>query len=148
MSRLSHNFSLAELTHSETAVRKGLNNEPGAEVLENLKSLATALESVRALLGAPILISSGYRSPEVNAAVGGSANSAHCRGLAADFISPRYGSPLEICTALAASDIAFDQLLLEGGSWTHLSIAPTMRRQVLTAHFERGRVRYTAGLAA
>ena len=147
MSRLSHNFSLAELTHSETAVRKGLNNEPGAEVLENLKSLATALESVRALLGAPILISSGYRSPEVNAAVGGSANSAHCRGLAADFISPRYGSPLEICTALAASDIVFDQLIFEN-SWVHLSIAPTMRRQVLTAHFDKGRVRYTAGLAA
>ena len=147
MSRLSHNFSLAELTHSETAVRKGLNNEPGAEVLENLKFLAMSLEQVRSLLGAPIMVSSGYRSTEVNAAVGGSANSAHCRGLAADFIAPAFGNPLDIATEIAASDLAWDQLIHEG-KWIHLSVAPTMRRQVLTAHFDNGRVRYTAGLAA
>lgn len=144
---LSHNFSLAELTHSETAVRRGLDNTPSLEVLENLTALAVALEAVRTLLGAPINVSSGYRSPVVNLAVGGSQSSAHCRGLAADFTAPLFGSPEAICLAISKSDIAFDQLIYEG-KWVHLSIAPTMRRQVLTAHFVGGNVRYTAGLKA
>src|SRR3990167_3933552 len=127
MERLSNNFSLEELTHSETATRKGLDNTPDAETVANLTELALALESVRGLLGCPLHISSGYRSPKVNAAVGGSSSSAHCRGMAADFTAPQFGSPQEICQEIADSPLQFDQLIFEG-TWAHYSIDPRMRQ--------------------
>ena len=133
--RLSPNFTLAELTVSETAARRGLDNSPPPEIIENLKRLADALQQVRRLLdNKAILISSGYRSHEVNAAVGGSARSDHCKGLAADFISPSYGSPDYIIKAIVASDIPYKQVIREFDRWVHFSIpdkdeAP--RRQAL-----------------
>jgi len=145
MHMLTNNFSLEELTRSQTAVRKDLDNTPTSEVLANLTDLAFALEQVRALLDSPIFVSSGYRSPKVNAAVGGSSSSAHCRGMAADFVAGKFGSPLDVCRKIAASDLEFDQLIFEG-NWTHYSIDPRMRRQVLTAHFTGGRVSYVQGL--
>jgi zinc D-Ala-D-Ala carboxypeptidase len=98
--RLSENFSLEELTASETAARKGIDNTPSEEVINNLKRLAAALQEVRALLNhRAILVSSGYRSPELNQAVGGSATSDHCKGFAADFICPSYGTPQRHCSS-------------------------------------------------
>jgi zinc D-Ala-D-Ala carboxypeptidase len=121
--RLSENFSLEELTASETAARKGIDNTPSEEVINNLKRLAAALQEVRALLNhRAILISSGYRSPELNQAVGGSATSDHCKGLAADFICPSYGTPNDIVRAIAASGLSFKQVIREFDKWVHLAI--------------------------
>jgi zinc D-Ala-D-Ala carboxypeptidase len=121
--RLSENFSLEELTASETAARKGIDNTPSEEVINNLKRLAAALQEVRALLNhRAILVSSGYRSPELNQAVGGSATSDHCKGFAADFICPSYGTPNDIVRAIAASDLSFKQVIREFDRWVHLSI--------------------------
>jgi zinc D-Ala-D-Ala carboxypeptidase len=121
--RLSENFSLEELTASETAARKGIDNTPSEEVINNLKRLAAALQEVRALLNhRAILVSSGYRSPELNQAVGGSATSDHCKGLAADFICPSYGTPNDIVRAIAASGLSFKQVIREFDKWVHLAI--------------------------
>jgi hypothetical protein len=136
--RLSPHFTLAELTVSNAGVRAGLRNVPVGTALENLRRLAEALERVRALLfNAPILISSGYRSPAINSLIGGSLSSAHMRGLAADFIAPKYGRPKAIAEAIRDSEIPFDQLIFEG-TWVHFAIAEAgaqPRRDVLTAQF-------------
>ena len=136
--RLSPHFTLAELTVSNAGVRAGLRNLPLGTALDNLTRLANTLEQVRALLfGAPLLVSSGFRSPAINALIGGSATSAHMRGLAADFIAPKYGRPKAIAEAIRDSSIQFDQLIFEG-TWVHLGLAEAAtspRRQVLTAQF-------------
>lgn len=144
--KLTEHFTLDELTRSDTAVRKGLDNTPPPEVAQRLLLTAVGLELVRELLGAPILITSGYRSPKVNSAIGGSPNSQHCKGEAVDFIAPGFGTPKTICLAILDSDIAFDQLIEEGG-WVHISFSDHPRRSILTAHFKGGRVTYTEGIA-
>jgi len=130
---LSTHFTLAELTVSEAAARHGVDNTPDERALRNLERLAELLEQVRALLGVPILVSSGYRSPVVNHLVGGSDSSAHMRGLACDFIAPKFGPPLEVCREIVRSGIMFDQLIHEFGRWTHIGLSETSpRRQLLT----------------
>jgi hypothetical protein len=125
---LSSHFSLEELTASQTASRNGIDNAPGRSELRNLKTLASVLERVRGALGGkPVLISSGYRCPELNAAVGGSTSSAHMQGLAADFIIPKFGTVLQTARAVAAVDIPFDQLIFEYGDWIHLGLAAAGR---------------------
>lgn len=141
--KLSTHFDLAEFTISQTASRLDLDNTPDADTIARLKITAEALEDVRALLGKPILISSGYRSKAVNHAVGSSDTSAHVKGWAVDFISPSFGSVQAICRVLAKSGIEFDQLI-EEGSWVHLSFDPRMRGQVLTMRDGK----YSVGLAA
>lgn len=129
---LSPHFTLDELTISETAERLGLSNQPGPSELAALKRTALGLEGVRVRLGgAPILVSSGYRAPAVNKAIGGSPNSQHMRGEAVDFIAPRFGSPRQIVDALADSDVPYDQVILEFGRWVHLSFSDRPRRQAL-----------------
>ena len=142
---LSSHFSLEELTHSEIAVRKNINNTPDVDAGANLIELAATLEQVRELLDCPLNISSGYRSPKVNATVGGADTSAHCRGYAVDFTARQFGSPQEVCEKIRDSRIAFDQLIYEG-TWIHLSIDPRMRGQILTAHFGGGKPTYTQGI--
>lgn len=147
---LSAHFQLTEFTLSSIAVRRGIPNIPDDDQVVNLRRLAMVLERVRAQLGGvPLLISSGFRNSEVNAAVGGGRTSAHLEGRAADFIAPAFGPPREICAALLKSDIAFDQLIFEG-AWVHLGIAiagEEPRRQVLTAVFQRGApTRYLRGI--
>ena len=139
---LSEHFSLAEMVVSQTAARKGLGNTPGPGTVENLKALAQTLEKVRTILGKPVIINSGYRSLAVNRAVGGVGTSAHTMGFAADIIAPQFGTPLDVCRAIAASDLEWDQLISEG-TWAHISIDPRMRRQLLTM---RGG-KYTQGLS-
>lgn len=130
---LSPHFTLNELTHSQTAARRGIDNRPPESVLANMRNiLCPGLEQVRALLGKPILISSGYRSQRLNVAVGGSVTSQHMLGLAADFTCPGFGTPLEVAHAIKQSGIEFDQLLYEFDSWVHISFAKHPRLQVLT----------------
>ena len=141
---LSPHFSLAELVSSQVATRKGIDNAPAPAIVANLTRLAALLEQVRALVGAPIVISSGYRSPALNKAVGGAANSAHVLGLAAD-ISTAKLTPKALALLIRQSDIAFDQLIYEG-TWVHIGLSTgALRRQVLTAKFAGG-VSYVAGI--
>jgi len=128
--KLSENFTLEELTHSETALRRGFENNPEPAAYENLIRLANLLEQVRKLLGKPIMINSGYRSKAVNDAVGSKDSSQHRVGCAADIRVPGM-SPKEVCDAIIASDIQYDQLIREfweegkGGGWTHISVPNT-----------------------
>jgi hypothetical protein len=133
--QLSPNFDLARLTHSDTARERGIPNHPTPEHLPHLRLLAGALEELQALLGAPLAITSAYRSPALNAAVGGVPHSRHALGLAADFVCPGFGSPLEVARAIAASSLVYDQVIHEFGRWVHFGLAPPLeapRRQLLT----------------
>lgn len=132
--RLSPHFLLSEFTRSATAESKGIDNKPGPEHYANLRQLAATLERVRAALGHPIIISSGYRSPALNRAVGGSSTSDHANGLAVDFTCPGFGTAQQVCEAIIAAGIPFDQLIYEQGAteWVHLGIGTRMRRQALS----------------
>lgn len=143
---LTEHFSLTELTKSKKAVELGIDNHPGLEIISHLAQLAMQLERVRHALGdKPMIISSGYRCPELNQAVGGARRSAHMEGWAADFTCPGFGTPLDIVRTLAATNLPFDKLIQEG-DWVHISFKPGARRQVLTAHFNSGgKPTYTAG---
>lgn len=132
---MSRNFDLAQLTASDTARARGIDNHADPSHLGNLKRLADLLEEVRTLIGHPLVITSAYRSPALNAAVGGVPHSRHALGLAADFTCPGFGSPLEVARQIAGSTIAFDQIIHEYGRWVHLGLArdgDTPRRQELT----------------
>jgi zinc D-Ala-D-Ala carboxypeptidase len=132
---LSIHFTLEEMTYSEVAARLGLDNTPRPAVVANLTLVAAYMETVRTLVGAkPIFVHSGYRSVEVNQAVGGVGTSAHCRGLACDFVCPSFGTPLEVALAILQSDIDYDQLILEYG-WVHVGLAQdesSFRHEALT----------------
>ena len=146
--QLSEHFSLKEFTYSEIATRKGIDNTPNTEMLENLRMLALRLEGVRDVLSMPIHITSGYRSPKLNAAIGSKPTSSHVNGLAVDFICPSFGDPLEICHKLKEhwAEIEFDQLIYEG-DWVHISCSDDHpRHEILTAHFMNGSVLYSRGL--
>lgn len=143
---LSPHFTLEELTHSDTAVRLGIDQSPPKPVLVNLMRTAQRMEIVRDLLESPIQVSSGYRSPVLNKAVGGAHDSAHLTGNAVDFKCAEFGTPHEIAKFLAQHpNLNFDQLIFEG-SWVHIGFADEPRHQVLTAHFGNGPVHYTLGI--
>ena len=142
MTQLTEHFTLEELTFSQTATRKGINNEPSEAVKANLETLAKGLERVRAILLSPIHISSGYRSPDLNKLIGGSAKSAHMDGYAADFTAPAFGNPESIVRTLKRSMLPVDQVVMEG-TWVHISFAPAMRNQFLTATFNNGVASYS-----
>lgn len=129
---LSPHFSLAEMTVSQEAARRGIDNTPPPAVIDALKKTAQGLEAVRVRLGcAPIIVSSGYRSGALNAAIGGAKYSQHMTGQAADFLCPGFGSPVEVAAALRDSGIEYDQLILEFGRWVHISFAPNPRHMAL-----------------
>jgi len=133
--RVSEHFTLEELSFSEAAARLEIDNTPSPEVLRNLIRIAVTMEAIRALLGAmPINVHSGYRSPQLNRAVGGVNSSAHCRGLACDFVCPAFGTPLKVALTILSSAIEYDQLILEYG-WVHVGLAQAgtvLRREALT----------------
>ena len=132
--QLTPNFSLEQLTYSETAALEGIDNTPAAEVIDNLRLLAGGLEQVQAVTGFPLEISSGYRSPELNRRVGGAGTSQHTLGLAADFTCAGFGPPMEVVKAIRASGIAFDQCILEYAEWVHISFSKAPRGRVLTIY--------------
>lgn len=131
MMQLSDHFTLEELTRSSTATQYRLDNTPGQDVVEHLRRTAWMLEDVRLLLGRSLQINSGYRSPAVNQAVGGSATSAHCLGHAVDFVCEGL-TPYQVCRKINDSLLLFDQLIHEYGRWTHIAFGPGMRRMPLT----------------
>jgi hypothetical protein len=138
MSQLSPHFTLEEMLFSRDATIFNIDNSPTPEIVANLTLICAGMEKVRELLGnLPIHIDSGYRCEQLNVVVGGVPNSAHLSGYAADFICAAFGAPLDIVQAIAASDLKYDQLIQEGG-WVHLSVSPTMRQEILTAHFIGG----------
>jgi len=132
--KLSPNFSLEELIHSEIAERNGLDNTPNEEVKANLVRLARFLEEVRRILGRPIMVNSAYRSPDVNKAVGSKPTSQHCNGCAADIKVPGL-TPDNIVKEILKTNLEYDQLIREFDSWVHISIpnkfADKPRKQVL-----------------
>jgi hypothetical protein len=129
---LSPNFTLEELTHTD---HREFTNEPNDLEKNNLKRLAELLEQVKGLLGGkPIMVNSGFRSKQVNDAVGSSDRSQHRVGAACDFRVPSM-TPNDVVKAIIASDIPFDQIIREFDRWTHISVPnePTgkPRRQAL-----------------
>jgi len=139
MTRLTPHFTLEEFTFSQTAARKGIDNTPHEGILDNLCILANGMEDVRNLLNAPIHVSSGYRCPELNDLLGSKRTSQHTQGLACDFTSNAYGSPQIIFADIIASDIRYDQLILEFDRWIHISFVEdggTPRKQALIINGE------------
>jgi hypothetical protein len=119
---LTPNFTLDELTASESAERNGWDNSPNDAELENLKRLADFLEQVKVVLGGkPVMINSAFRSKKVNDSVGSRDTSQHRIGCAADIRVPGM-TPDEVVRKIIASGISYDQVIREFDRWTHISI--------------------------
>ena len=148
--KLSENFSLLELTKSQTAERKGIDNTPGPEHQENLKSLCVnVLQPIRDYFSKVVTISSGYRSPELCTAIGSKSTSQHARGEAADF--EIFGVSNKELADWIHYNINYDQLILEywkgeedpNSGWVHCSYSEgNNRRQYLRAYKENGKTKY------
>lgn len=126
-------FDLTELTHSDTAIAKKIDNTPTEEVKKNLENLVKyVLDPLREMYGKPIYVNSGYRSEALNKAVGGSKTSQHVLGMAAD-IDTRTRKGNEELFDLIAKNLSFDQLIDEKDySWIHVSFDPKrLRNQIL-----------------
>ena len=136
---LTPNFTLEEMTASQTATRKGIDNSPHDLTTKgNLRAICLLLEVIRSDLNKPIRISSGYRCLELNRAVGSRDSSAHTKGLAVD-ISVTGMTTKELAEQIADMNLPFDQIILEypdskTGGWVHLGMAEKglARRQLLT----------------
>lgn len=153
--KLTANFSLEEMTKSEAALRMGLDNTPSNIEIENLRLLAVAvLQPVREHYGKGVKVNSAYRSPESNAAVGGSKTSDHCKGMAADIEIP--GVPNAELAQWIMDNLEYTQLILEfytpgipDSGWVHVSYDPdNLKKQELTAMKVAGKTQYVPGLVA
>ena len=147
--QLSENFSLLELTKSQTATRKGINNAPSPEHQENLKLLCThILQPVRDRFERVVSVSSGYRSEELCLAIGSKITSQHAKGQAADF--EIYGLSNQELANFIKENLDYDQLILEywtpespNNGWVHCSYNVNVnRKQYLKAYKENGRTKY------
>ena len=152
---LTKNFTLSEMVKSETALRHGMDNTPGEAEIENLKQLAEkVLQPVRDAYGKGVKVNSGYRHPEVNAKVGGSKTSDHCKGQAADIEIP--GVANADLAKWITENLDFTQVILEfytpgipDSGWVHVSYDPeNLKKQVLTATKQNGKTVYLNGLVA
>jgi len=146
---ISPHFRLREFLVSQTATRFGIDMTPSDEVFANLGVLCfTVLEPLRKDTDSPIIISSGFRPPELNKLIGGSKTSAHPNGRAVDFrvigMSPR-----SVCLHIRDMKLPYDQNIHEFGEWTHLGIAALSsgnRYQDLTAYRKDEKVHYITGI--
>ena len=152
---LTKNFTLSEMVKSETALRHGMDNTPGETEIANLKQLAEkVLQPVRDAYGKGVKVNSGYRHPEVNAKVGGSKTSDHCKGQAADIEIP--GVANADLAKWITENLDFTQVILEfytpgvpDSGWVHVSYDPAnLKKQVLTATKKDGKTVYLQGLVA
>ena len=140
--KLSKNFTVAEIEHSNTAKRLGIKNEMPEKHLENMQRLITNLiQPMRDALG-PIRISSGYRNPQLNRAIGGSTKSQHCKGEALDLQFWKKGKMCnkEIYDWVIKSGIEFDQMINEFDyAWIHISLknGGKNRRMILEAYKDK-----------
>ena len=142
--KLSKNFDLSEFTKSNTASRLGLNNIPNSDHTANLKRLCeNVLQPLRDALSHSVSISSGYRGEALNSAIGGSSNSDHCKGMAADLDNDKYGREVDNTAIFhyIKDYLEFDQLIWEFGNyikpdWVHVSYRSKEenRKQVLVAY--------------
>lgn len=155
MTQLSANFSLHEMCKSETAMRMGFDNTPGDDETENLRLLCEkVLQPVRDHYGKGVKVNSAYRSPESNAAVGGSKTSDHCKGMAADIEIP--GVANADLAQWIMDNLDYTQLILEfytpgipDSGWVHVSYDPNnLKKQELTATKVAGKTQYLPGLVA
>jgi len=150
--QISKHLSLAEVSRSETAKRRGINNTPSGEHLENFKKLAeNVFEPIREHFGVPIHISSGYRSKELNSAIGGSSTSQHCQGEAIDIDmdGSKGGVTNKMVFDFIKDNLVFDQMIWEFGTdknpdWVHVSYESTgkQRKQILKAVKSGGKTSY------
>ena len=148
--QLSKNLSLAEVTRSETAKRKGISNMPTPEHIENFKKLATNIfQPIREHFDKPIFISSGYRSAELNKAIGGSLSSQHCSGEAIDIDMDGTDITNKQIFDFIKDNLTFDQAIAEYPEnghieWVHVSFAAnrSQRKQVLVAKKVNGKTTY------
>jgi hypothetical protein len=149
--KLSNYLSLAEVTRSDTAKRKGISNEPTAEHLENMKTIAVEVfDKVREYFGVPIFVSSGYRSAALNKAIGGSATSDHNLGRALDLDQDGPGNGVTNADVFKfiKDNLEFDQLIWEFGTdknpdWVHVGYRKgANRKQILKAVREGGKTKY------
>ena len=153
--RLSKNFTMAEFTKSQTAERQGIDNTPEGEHLDAAIALfENVVQPVRDKFGTTV-INSGYRSPDLNAAVGGSSKSQHCKGEAADIECP--GTPNAELAEWIRDNLEFDQLILEfytpgipDSGWVHVSYKAdgSNRKSILTASRIDGKTQYSEGINA
>jgi len=146
---------LSEMTKSETALRHNMDNTPGEAEIENLKRLCEEiLQPVREHFGKGVKVNSGFRHPEVNAKVGGSKTSDHCKGQAADIEIPGVANA-ELAKYIA-ENFSFTQVILEfytqgvpDSGWVHVSYVPSdLKKQQLTATKQDGKTIYLPGLLA
>lgn len=156
--KLTNNFTLEELTKSETALRQSIDNTPTVEVVENLKVLCEkVLQPVRDHFGRGVKVNSGFRSLAVNAAVGGvqgAKPSDHTRGMAADIEIP--GLPNAELAQWIEANLEYTQVILEfytqgvpDSGWVHVSYDPAnLKKQSLTAVKREGKTVYLPGLQA
>ena len=148
--KLTENFSLNELTKSQTAERKGIDNTPSAEHQENLKSLCEMiLQPIRDHFGQVVSVSSGYRSPELCIAIGSKTTSQHAKGQASDF--EIFGVSNKELADYIDQNLDYDQLILEywkgedepNSGWVHCSFnTQGNRKQYLRAYKENGSTKY------
>lgn len=133
MTKLTDHFSLAEFTRSEAAEAMGDDNQPTDDHLKNLRALARNMEKVRTICGdRAIMVSSAYRNPAVNKAVGGVPSSAHAKGWACDFLVMGL-TPPKAAAMITLAGLEFDQLIHETSRGIlHISFEPRARGQVLT----------------
>jgi zinc D-Ala-D-Ala carboxypeptidase len=144
---LSPHFTLAEFTDSDTAARRGIDNGLPASLMPNAMGTAGMLERIRTMLcelagrEVPIIITSGYRCPALNAAIGSNPTSDHPRAMAADWRAPAFGTPYAICKALAPhiDSLAVGQMIHEFGNWVHTSTRePALQRNRIITITTRG----------
>jgi len=148
--KLSENLDLSEITRSESAKRNGISNTPTPEHIENLKALAENIfQPIRDHFKKPIRISSGYRSKELNAKVGGSATSQHSKGQAIDLDNDGTDITNRQIFDFVKDNLPFDQLIYEFGdddnpNWVHISYNRNgqQRGQVLKAYKLNGQTKY------
>jgi len=149
---LSKNFTVDELCKSEIAIRRSIDNTPTETVISNLQALVlNVLQPIRNSLG-PITINSGYRSPAVNVAVGGSPTSDHCLGMAADIEISGYDN--KMLAKFIEQNFKFTQLILEfyedgqpASGWVHVSFDPSdLKCQTLRAVKQNGKTVYLKGI--
>ena len=152
---LSPNFTLSEMTKSETALRHGMDNTPNQDQISNMQLLAVkVLQPVRDHYKRGVKVNSGFRHPDVNARVGGSRTSDHTRGMAADIEIP--GVANAELAGWIQHNLDYTQLILEfytpgvpDSGWVHVSYDPNnLKKQVLTAMREDGKTVYKPGLVA